>query len=442
MAEDTRFVAVPHSRLTAVLDIAKDWVTTIILGSVGASLLSVVVMLAVDDQAIRTPDSWDELDGFSRSLLGFAGLIGGFGMALFLLVPLWVAVAFSLHRDLVRFMESNPHTVPLAQQRAIAESRYQRLSVTAYSTIIGTCTISGILLILIVADAVKGSSSNITSSATGLAILTPITVVAVWVAVKAKTSSWAAPRAPFLNTVTRQRAEREAQRAAKRQNESSADTRPDSPVAARQLLVTGIILMLAAVVATTLLVVMRQQCRRCRPRTFGPNLEWLIDQGFLLATVATITSVLLLTAAIAIFCWDLDRRRTQLLGLAGGNDPGTHRPSESELRSMVHDVTPLRWVATTAGLWVALAGWSSMASLVEYQRGQPPFADFPHWALALALSCVAAFGLIPLLVIAAREKQEVAEVVVAAWPGVEEMAPARPGRPRKRGRRGSASRNK
>lgn len=147
MPSDTyRFVEVPPSPLTRSLVIARSVIMSLIIGSVAAFGVGLIFLLVFDENAVQLPRSWDQFDGLGRNFLGFSMLLGGFGLGL-LPEPLWVAIAFSTHRDLMRHAATSGTEGPAPPQAAVADARYRRLTALASRSTIAALTLVGVLVL-------------------------------------------------------------------------------------------------------------------------------------------------------------------------------------------------------------------------------------------------------------------------------------------------------
>lgn len=421
MPSDTyRFVEVPPSPLTRSLVIARSVIMPLIIGSVAAFGVGLIFLLVFDENAVQLPRSWDQFDGLGRNFLGFSMLLGGFGLGL-LPEPLWVAIAFSTHRDLMRHAATSGTEGPAPPQAAVADARYRRLTALASWSTIAALTLVGVLVLTLFFLLDEAEALFYLLWSLGVCAALAAVFGLLWI--RSVKKSGAQPHPPYLDEGRIEKAERAA--ATRHTQRTLRDDPGLARWAKREKLATwllgiGAAGVVAAAVATFIPAFVRKPCRHCEPRYYSDPVEWLIDQGMLIGFVLIVASVACITASVVVTLSIEFPRKEHYRRLAKGDDADRSRPDEKIVTALLGGPSPLRVTCVALGFWVATVSWFSLSATLEGADGQAPFAGH-DWGDLLYVSFVL-FGVLVLLEVFAEHEQRVtAATVRSAWPSIEEV---------------------
>lgn len=417
-----RFVRVPTSGPTAAALVVEQVLIALIGGSLLTGLAGLGVMLALDEDAIVLPASWNQLDSFARKLLPFA-LLSGMALPLPWMLAR-VVRGLLTSRDVRRFCVTSGDAVPIEEQRKSREAVRDILTTTGYVTAVT----GGVLLVccLGVSLTALGDEDMLGIGLIASAISGALLFVGVWLVRHPIAVGNPEDHVPGGDLATVARAEEATARTIEAQLSARASEPPKTlpgrwpwlDTAARLAwrlggVATGLALLI--LVGATLL---RKPCQGCDERYFGQEVESLLGAGLLIASIFTIAAVVLLTLAplgevvSQLGTERLVRRQADLPGV------GALRPSDSAAEQLLRLPSPLKSLGIILGMWAAALGWFWLSASLEAAEGHPPFAGRAWlWALVVCLVLLASSTVV--LRVALRESEATAHVVRATWPVVD-----------------------
>lgn|GEM_PF-5062166 len=395
-----------------------------LVGMVGGSALLfgalVIAGVALENHSIPLPDDWDNLDGFTRVLLGltfFAG-VGGLGL-LALAARIWQAAA--THRSLRQLGPEllADNAVPIRLLRDLAASPYGLLAGTGMVTAIGGGVLFVCCAITIVVMAVDGDDVEYAVGATAISLVLTVLGGVLWRRAGAADQRWQKQQLPGCEPARVAAANGAAHMVARRQRKarSAPAVRASWPERlARRVLPAGLVVVLAGIVVALIATFTRQPCRTCDPRYYSDPVELLLDSGFLGGAILVAVGTGVVTAGVVVELVASFRSRDRLVRLAGATELAEQsRPDDKVLTDLL-TTSPTRVTATVMAMWSAALLWIGLAAIAQAADGQPPFADRTTWWGLVVLAGLLAAGQFVLRWSGERTRVATAAAVREAWP--------------------------
>lgn len=394
--------------------IAERLARRMLLSAIIALVVMVLPFLILEERAIELAHEWDQLDAWGRFLLGFTAV------AVFVLIPAraatWHWSSVSVRRAIEEQASSRRDWVAAPSQldRDPVESRKGlRVCLWIYAVL---CLLGGgPLFYLGLADLAASDAMEVLGVGGGL-----LAVGAVLALCAQRLRRGFQPRSPRKTWSDDQVAVtghiRDAA-AAQRTRRLPGRVRLARTMARVLLALQGGFVTLTAL-ATTAGVVTRQPCRDCDPRSFGPDLEVVLDRFWLaVGALALLTAAILLVWGLAEVVAAALTRRELLRWLQQGRVDDV-RPEEEVLLAAVDETGgPWARVGHHAALWTTGPLLGGAAWLVVGAAGHTAYADHPGIGTTLLSVGLVMLGLcVAATVIDEKSSPAVRNRIRQAWP--------------------------